>query len=158
MLLHVVNLIEEAVEDLCDRLEVLSAPPLRDVEDGALGRVEGVLRVDPVPIPDGDDLRAGVDETAKGRGPLDDLAVVLDMDGGGNGVEERREVGDAAHLVEAFAAGQLIRQGDEVSWFAAVIEVEDSLVNRPVGAVIEVVGLDVRRDLDDRIPVDEKAA
>ena len=100
VLLQVVDLVEEAVEHVAHGDEVFGLPPLRDGEDRALGGIERVLGVDPLAEADVDDLGAGVDETAQRRGALDDARVVLDVDRGGNGIEQAGEIGEPARLVD----------------------------------------------------------
>ena len=130
VLLQVVDLVEEAVEHVAHGDEVFGLPPLRDGENGALGGIERVLGVDPLAEADVDDLGAGVDQAAQRRGALDDAGVVLDVDGGGNGVEQAGEVGEPARLVVLPAPLQLVGEGDEVGRLAPVIEIEDGAIDR----------------------------
>ena len=87
-----------------------------------------------------DDLGSRIDQAAEGGGALDDPAVVLDVDGSGDDVEERREIADAADIVERAAPLELVGEREEVGWLAAVVEVEDRLVDRAVGGDVEIFG------------------
>ncbi len=140
VLLHVVDLIEEAVRGLRrSRRNPWSGASLGDVEDRLLGGIQRLLGIDPFPVADADNHRAGIDQAAQGRGPLDDAAVVLDVDGGRHRVEEGRQIGDAADLLQPLTASQLVGEGDEVGRFPPVVEVEDGVVDRAVAPGVEVV-------------------
>src|SRR5215216_2517734 len=158
MLLQIVDLVEEAVEHISHRDEVFALPPLRDREHGALGGIEGILGVDSLAEADIDDLGAGVDETAQRRGALDDASVVLDVDGGGDGVEQTGEIRETACLVVLTASLQLVGEGDEVSRLAPVIKVENRAIDETVGDGVEVFRPQECRHPDDGVPVDEETA
>src|SRR5918999_1449713 len=158
MLLQVFDLIEVALEHVPDGDEVFGLPPLRDGENGALGGIERILSVDPLAEADVDNLGAGVDEAAQRRGALDDARVVLDVDSGGNGVEQAGEIRETTRLVILPASLQLVREGDEVSRLALVIEIENGAIDQSVGGGVKVFRPQEGRHPDDGIPVDEKTA
>src|SRR5690606_19169030 len=133
VLLHVVDLVKEAVEDLGDGDEVLGLPLLGDFEDGAFGGIQRVFGIDPFLEADPDNGRARVDQAAQRGGPLDDFALILNVDGGGHRVKQGREIGDAADPVQLFAPAQFVRKGDEVGGLTPVVQIETRAGDRRVG-------------------------
>ncbi len=88
------------------------------------------------------DLAGRVDEAAQGGGALDDVSVVLDVDGGGDAVDQRGDVGRAAHLLEDVAALQFVHQGNEVGRLAALVQIQDGAVDPAILLAVEVLWLD----------------
>ena len=114
--------------------------------------------VDPFAEADVDDLGAGVDEAAQRRGALDDARVVLDVDRGGNGIEQAGKVGEPACLIVLPAPLQLVGEGDEVSRLAPVVEIENGAIDETVGDGVEVFRPQEGRHPDDGVAVDEETA
>src|SRR5699024_5852456 len=98
-----------------------------------------------------DDAGARLDQAAQ-LGALDhDLGVVAGVRGGGDHVDEVREIGAAAHPGELAALGELVRDGDQVSGFAAPVQVDDRFVDHLVRGAVEVVAAHRLDDVGDRV-------
>ena len=155
---EVVDAIDHAVHDLADGDQIAADAALRDVEDELLGPVHHLVDIIRLFIGQRGDLPGGADQPAEDGRALDDVGIVLDVDGRGDAVDQRRDVGRAAHLVQDVAPFQLVHQGDEVGRLALLVQVEDRLIDPAVLLPIKIVDLKKRGDLDDRIGIDEQGA
>ena len=111
-----------------------------------------------VVVADGGDLAGGADQVAQDGLALDDPAVVDGVDRRGRQVDERRQVGRAADLLQRVVAGQDLRDGDDVHRLAPLVQLEDGLVDGAVGLAVEVRRPQEVRHLDDRVAVDQQGA
>ena len=97
VLLQEIELVEVGFEHLGDRDEIAPAAILRDIVDRPLGGVERLVDFEAFVVADVDDLRPGADDPAQHGGPLNDLPVVFDVDGGRDSAHqggERRVAAD----------------------------------------------------------------
>ena len=88
VLVEVVDLVEVVAEGVADRRKVLRDAPLGNGEEGLLGLVERGVDVARVVVADRGDLAGGLDQPAHYPAALDDVGVVLDVDGRWDGVDE----------------------------------------------------------------------
>ena len=155
---QIVQPVDDAVHDLADGRQVAPDAPLRDVEDQLLGAVDHLIDILRLLVGQRRDLPGRADQPPQGGGAFDDVAVVLDVDGGGDAADQRGDVGRAADLRQLIAPLQLVDQRDEIGGFAALVQIEDRLVDPAVLLSIEVVGLQEGGDLDDCVRVDQERA
>ena len=80
-----------------------------------------------------------MDQAAVGAVALDDAGIELDAEAGRQAADDVGEVGLAADVFEAVAAGEFVGDGDLVDRFVAVPEVEAGLVD-PAVLLAEEVG------------------
>src|SRR5690606_5298426 len=158
MLLQIVDLLEVPIDHIRDRLEILCLSLLRHLEQRALGGVQRIFGFDLVLEADPDDLCPGLDQPPACGLAGDDVAGVVDVDRSRHGVEVRREVGDPTALLEELPPYELIRERDEVGRLTLVVEIENGAIDQSIGVDVEVLWLEIRRNLDDGIAVDQKAS
>ena len=103
-------------------------------------------------------LFGGEDQVPEGRLLADDARVVLDVGGVGQPVDERRDIGGAADLVELARARQLFLQRDEVDRIAPLAQLDHLLEDPPVRVAVEVArGQDLGGRVE-RVVVDQDGA
>jgi hypothetical protein len=136
----VFDLIEVVGEHLRDGDEVLGAAALGQREQDLLGPVDGELGVVLVVVGHAGDLAGRGDQAAQDGAAFDDAAVVLDVDGGGDGVDQRGDVGGAPDLLEPAAALQFVADEDEVGGLAPLEQVAGDLVDGAVRLAVEILG------------------
>ena len=149
-------LVEEGAEELADVDEVAEVLAAAQAADQVLSAAEDGLNLGRRFVGHLEDAGGGVDEAAVGGVALDDLGVELDAEAGGQAADDIGEVGLAADLFEAFAAGELVGDGDLVDRLVAVPEVDAGLVDPSVLLAEEVEGLEDRGDLEDRLWINQE--
>ena len=102
------------------------------------------------------DLTGGADDVAVDRVADDDAGVVLDANGGGELGDEAAQIGDAADVLEAVLARELVRDSDLVDGLAAVPEGAAGRVDPGVLLAEEVFAVELWGDFVHRLRVDEK--
>ena len=128
---QIINAIHHIVHHQAHRRQVTPDAPLRHVEDELLGAINHFVDVLSLFIGQGRDLARRADQPAQGGRALHDVGVVLNIDGGRDVVDQRGDVGRAAHLLQQVAPLQLIHQGDKVGRLAALVQVKDCLIDPP---------------------------
>ena len=131
---------------------------LADGEELLLGTVDRLADVRSVLVADAGDPTRGGDEVAQDGLALDDPGVVDRVHGRRSEVDEARQVGRTADLIELRSSFQDFRHGDDVDRLAALVEVEHRLVDRAVIGPVEVRRTQEVGDLDDRVAIDEEGA
>ena len=149
---------EVLVEHLAEGDEVAGGVGVADAEEDVFGLLEGEIDVGGVGVADGCDVGGGLDESAQGGRLVDDLGVVLGVEGGGHAGDEGAEVGLSADALEALLEEELAGDADLVDGLAALVEGVAGFVAVAVGLAVEVLGADERRYAVDRLPVDEQGA
>ena len=150
---------QRLLEHLGEHDIVLAAALLGDRVDLGLGPVDDVLDVAlALAIPHLDDPRAGLDEPAQHRSLVDDLGVVGGIGRRRHRLHELVQIRGPTDAGQVAALGQLIGDRDRVSGLPPPEEVEDRLEDRLVRRPIEVVPLDQRQALGDRILVEQHRA
>ena len=92
-------------------------------------------------------------------GPLlDDLGVILGIRGRRGLFEGLADRLVAAGLLEVSPAGQFVDQGDRVDRLAEVVEVADRPVDDLMAVAVEVLDLEQRHDVVERLVVEQEAA
>jgi hypothetical protein len=119
VLLQDVELVKQLFDDLLDLHELRRRPALGDVENRPLSEVEGILHLEIVAESESDDRCAGVDQPAHGRGALDNPGVILDVNRRWHDVDEGRQIGESADLIELIAPSELVGEGEHVGRVAA---------------------------------------
>src|SRR5439155_14369908 len=111
--------------------------------------------VEGVGIAEGSDLAARRNQSSHQRRALDDMAILLNMQGGWHDLEQASEVENAAYLFELPLPTQLVGQRHVVDRIAAVVKREHGLVNRAVPLAVEIIRPQEGSDLSDRVAVDQ---
>ena len=152
------GLLHVGVEHLPDVDEVARSPAGAHAVEHVLGLPQGGVRVRVSLVAYGRDVAGGRYELPHDGGALHYAAVVLDVDGGGHGAHEVRQVGGAAHVLQGAAQGELVGDGDLVDGLAALEEGHAGLEAQPRPGDVEVAGAQERGDLGQRLAVYEDGA
>ena len=155
-----VDLVHRGLQQLFEGDVVFARAALGDLVDRRLGAVDDVVDLAALGavVAELDDPGSGLDEAPQ-RGLLgDDLGVVRGVRGGGDGRDQRVQVGGAAEADQVAPALQLRGDRDRVGGLAAAVEVEDALVDGLVRGAVEVVGPQDLDDVRDRVLAQEHAA
>ena len=138
VVVEVLDAVVVGADDLLDGGQVAGDAALGDTEEGLLRPVHHLVDVLLLPVGQLGDVAGGVDEAAADGGLLDDTAVGLHVDGGGDGVDELGDVGRAARLVQKPPCLQLVAQGHEVHRLPPLVEGQDGLVDPAVLLDVEI--------------------
>ncbi len=106
--------LEDFVQDFLHRLHRFADFFLRDVENSLLGLVQHEVRLLVRGIGIAQDIVAGGDQLPQHRLFADDPGVVHPMGGGGDGVENLRDVSRAADFLQKLPLDQFLAQDDRV--------------------------------------------
>ena len=155
-----VDLVHRGLQQLFEGDVVLARAALGDLVDRRLGAVDDVVDLAALGavVAELDDPGSGLDEAPQGGLLGDDLGVVRGVRGGGDGRDQRVQVGGAAEADQVAPALQLRGDRDRVGGLAAAVEVEDALVDGLVRGAVEVVGPQDLDDVRDRVLAQEHAA
>ena len=104
------------------------------------------------------DLVRRKNEIAKGRLLLDDPRVVLDVGRPRHAVDQRRDVGRAADLVEIARAPELLLQGHQIDGVVALRQLDHLVEDAPVGVAEEIAGVDHLGREVERVIVEQDGA
>src|SRR5690606_15359869 len=140
---QLVDAVDGCGEQLADDAVTLAPARLllRDLEHGLLGVVEDLLAAAPLRVEDGlADLRGGADELTQDGALADDVDVGADIAGAWGVLDERRQIRQAAGLLEAAVVLQPLRDGDDVEGLALRVQRRDGLEDQAVIVAVEVLG------------------
>ena len=146
---------ETRVRQLAHRREPGAHTILGNRENRLLGLVEDEVRLLLCLVGGRKDLVGGEDQISKRRLLADDARVVLDVRGMGQSVDERGNVGGAAHFVELSGTGELFLERDEVDGVAALAQLDHLLEDPAVGVAIEIARGQDLGGLVERVVVDQ---
>ena len=138
VLVQVVEPVVGVVEQRLERREAGLHALLADREELRLGPVDDLADVAVLLVAEPGDPTGRADEVPQDALALDDARVVDGVDGRGREVDEARQVGRAADLVQATLALQRLADGDDVDRLAALVELEDRGVDGAVVLAVEV--------------------
>ena len=158
VLVEIVEPVVRRVEKRLQRGEAADDAPLADAEQLLLRAVDGLADVRRIVVADAGDLARGADQVPQHGLALDDVAVVDGVDRGGRLVDEAGQVRRATDLLQRVVALQRLRDRDDVHRLAALIQLEDGLVDAAVRLAVEVLRAEEVRDLDHRVAVDQQGA
>ena len=129
-----------------------------DREDRALGLVEDQVGFLIGFVGGAEDLVRREDQVAERRLLLDDLRVVLDVGRARHAVDERRDVGRAAHFLEVAGALELLLERDEIDRLAALRQIEHAIEDAAMRVAKERLRIDHRRRDVEGVVVDQDRA
>jgi hypothetical protein len=158
VLVEVLEAVVRLPEQGGQRLEAARGAVLADLEQDALGPVDGDLGVVRFLVADRGDLAGCRDQVAQDRLALDDAPVVLDVHRRRHRVHQRREVGGTAHRLQPVAPGELLPQGHEVDGLALAVKPQHRLIDVRMLLAVEVRRAQELGDLQNRIRVDQDRA
>ncbi len=110
-----------------------------DLENGLLGLVQQVLGIAAVVESLAGDFRGPLDQAAQDRLLPDDAGIGVHMNGGGNGIGQGGQVGDAAHILQLPFFLQGLGQGDQIHRRPFLVEIEHGGKDLAVGLPIKIV-------------------
>ena len=125
------------LDQVFDRVGVGLHARFADVQDVALDLVHQRIDLALVIIDAADHLGADADHLPQQIFLLHDVEVIAEVGGGGDGVRERREVGNAADLFEELLILEPLLEGDHVNGFAFVIHLRQGGEDRLMAQVVE---------------------
>ena len=150
--------VETALRERLERHEPVADLPIRDCEDGVLRRIEDGVGVFFGLVGGGEDLVRRKDQAAEGGLFLDDTGVVLDVGRARYAIDERRDVGRPADLLEVARTAQLLFERDEIDGVAALGERDHLVEDASMGLAKEVAGVDDLRCEVERVVVQQDRA
>ena len=138
--------------------EVLGVSPLGNGENFVFRRVDdlgyGIL----LAVRRLSDIPAGVDELTQNALFLDDLGVVLDIEGAGHCLADGADIVLAARLIVNAFFDKHIDEGDDIDLTVEQKQLVHGKIDLLVRFLVEVIGADQIRDLVERGGVDEYRA
>ena len=103
VLVHAIELLVCFAEQVADRGEPVDGAPFADSEEFGLGAVDRLGDVGGILVADRGDATGGADQAPQHRLSLDDLRVLLGVDGGRRSIAEVGECGASADLFDLTA-------------------------------------------------------
>ena len=100
MAVQVLDAVDHIAHDLAYRRQIAAHPAFGDTEDELLGPIDHLVHVLGFLVGQGGDLAGGTDQAAQGGGALDNASIIFDMDRGGHTVDQGRDIGQPAYLLE----------------------------------------------------------
>ena len=158
VLLQLAERVEAPLHQVGDRDEAGADALVGDLEDALLGAVEDLVGVLGAGVGFLQDVVRAGDQRAQRRLLLDDRRVVLDVGRARHAVDEARDVGDAADVLELRRPRQRFLQRDQVDGVAALVELDHRLEDAAVRVAVEVAGVDDRRGVVERVVAEQDAA
>ena len=140
VLLQVLDAVNDLFHCPLDGHEVPPVALLGDAEDLLFGLVHDVISAFAPFVGQRSDAACGGDQSSQDRSALHNVGVVLHVDGGRHGIDERGDVRGATHLVQLLTPSQLIAEGDEVNRLAAFVQVQRGLIDPAMLLAVEVCG------------------
>src|SRR5437867_1486493 len=156
VLVDLLDLVPGCLEDVFERDEVLRDAAFCDVEDHTLGGVERLARGRALVEAEGGDAPAGTDQLTFRARFLDQVAVVLDIGGGGDAALQFGEERLATNALEHTHLLQLRRQRQQVNRIGPVVQVQRGAVDLRVMVQIEVLRTEEVGHPDDRVAVEHQ--
>ena len=158
MRVEVFDAVVVALDDFLDGLQVAGRPLLRNAEERLLGAVDDLFDGQLLVVGQPGDVADGVQEAAADGGLFHQPSVGFDADGGGDGVDELRDVGRATDGFELFALLQIRGQREEVDGIAPLVDADDGFVDPAMLLQVEVLRVQEGEHAEDAFRVDQQSA
>ena len=150
--------LEARLRQIAQRHEAVADLVVGDREDRVLGLIEDDVGVLLGLVGRRENLVRREDQAAERRLLLDDPRVVLDVGRPRHAVDERRDVGRAADLVELARAAELLLERDEIDRVAALGELDHLVEDAAVRVAEEIAGVDDLGGEVERVVVEQDRA
>jgi hypothetical protein len=155
---EVLDAVVVPADHVLDGGQVARDAPLRDAEQRLLGLVNRLVDVLRFLVGQLGDLAGRAQQAPANGGLFDDVAVGLDVDGAGDGVDQVRDVGRAADLLQLAPALQFVAQCDEVDRLAPLVERKYGFVDPGILLDVEILPLQEGGDTKQCFGIDEEGA
>ena len=150
--------LEARLREVAQRDEAVANLVVRDREDRMLGLVEDEVRVLRALVGRRDDLVRGGDQAPQRRLLLDDPRVVVDVGRARHAVDERGDVGRAAHFLELARATQFLLERHQIDRVAPLGELDHLVEDAAVRVAEEIRRVDHFGGEVERVVVQENRA